>query len=1541
MKQILALLILLLLALNANATFTTYLDSSTYNSCSIYWDENQLSDAMAYVQNHNIDGTGNYDLNFNYTVSADITDDGIDDLVFYRDYQDPDTSTPAYTNDFRVSYIPNTGTNANPIFNWDNKNNITGIVYQGVRNDFIDRGEARPAVCDYDQDGKNDIFGYVYVYCNPNATGAKIGYWHNDGSGTFSYQGYLTALGTYNGIPSVCDHSVLDNVIPTGQTSIACADLDGDNYPELMVSGNRYASEFPDNYQDGVNIFKNNGGIITTASYVQTLAPFGSGVYGGDWSFSSFGLFDANNDGKLDIGVKKSKWDQGTNSQRWTQFYRNNSTIGNFSFASESFGGGYSTFGPLTPTKLYGGQALDINKINTGTTYPWPYIGFMEIDQNSRNYVVKRNNLAIGTSISKSYIDSAGLSSATSYTYSVDAYKGITFNETSTNLVCTTSPFPFTVENIANLGSYYFDSLHLNPSDETKELIVKITNVYPAATDLNIFIENSLNDGRQYFIYTSSDGISWVFNDSLTNGTTDSNPIQKIWDDTNKVYQYRFQESFLASEIKYYKFTYRLPSRYYSTVASSSSWWNQYEPEQQDINGIMRDVWTVTYYSNVFSKNLDAEAIITGGGLVTSAQSYELQFNAYKTTSDVVNVIIERYNDKNYGETVISTIPLTLNEHRYSVPITLYDANETIVIKTNAQSFSSNVIFSDYALEESNYFRDRMILLKENYELLDQWIDVNSNSHAYIEEGQPFRFQTTIYDRDGKILTETIRVYAYGTNDANRVYQADHNITEPIEENIRTLSEVINGIVLIKEGRITGVTTPIKVTVTICDATTCLAEQSQWLRLHNYPFFPTDFFLQNQEQTRTLNVGPKGRFFIQSRLPNTVSALRVRIYLGQFMCAIDQAGQTIDGVPCTGSRVAPDVNKVFEKYLYRNLDFTCNPSEDCSFDYDFGDEFHYFYEFPFTTITNLMFNTTDSNDFWARTLYTIGKQPLFVWAEIQGIPDTQAADTNCYPSLMGTKLKGYDSVSLLRNALMANSIYPNYINGCWTPLLCGSTSPWTQNRHNEFTQAVFDNGGDIPDEWKNSFMGKLADSSACEKIGGHGQAYKVVAKVVTTDLSDIHQYVDAYFTLTEINLAGATLRAFSNRFYPIQTYFDNLDNTAVNTFIWNSNLYDENGNSIRDNNRYKINMTLTDNSLRNQTANSTLNFRVDDDNISDTNAYFQPLNSLFYSPIDGGVEIQGTIMTNGLQIDQIQGTLLTNYSGFDTLKSNMENQIQTFNIGIEDIIKLREKTDYSLGEDWNLFITNNSNIAAGACISKDDGIIFSADSVFISDSNGIIDNFAGRMAGWLIEHTLNVQSTTVSGCGTGKYINNIFAWQPFFDEGGKMAIRREITDAFRKFEGQKYRTLNIKIIGSPNNYEELKALGGFSDENTSPQTIINDLAKKGLSPIEAPIVIEFTDLGKRFTLPNYLVASGNMVDIVERRDAKIKFNIKTNNFQNQTSIIYDLADFKTDARGRDWWAGLNADLRGTISNNLVTIFVIVLVIISLYTVMRIIPPSGR
>jgi hypothetical protein len=84
-----------------------------------------------------------------------------------------------------------------------------------------------------------------------------------------------------------------------------------------------------------------------------------------------------------------------------------------------------------------------------------------------------------------------------------------------------------------------------------------------------------------------------------------------------------------------------------------------------------------------------------------------------------------------------------------------------------------------------------------------------------------------------------------------------------------------------------------------------------------------------------------------------------------------------------------------------------------------------------------------------------------------------------------------------------------------------------------------------------------------------------------------------------------------------------------------------------------------------------------------------------------------------------------------------------------------------------------------------------------------------------------------------------------------------------------------------------------------------------------------------------------MVDIVERRNAKIKFNIKTNNFQNQTSIIYDLADFKTDARGRDWWAGLNADLRGIISGNLVTIFVIILLIVALYTIARISPPSGR
>jgi len=1527
MKQIIALIILLLLALNTNATFTTYLNTSTYNSCSIYWDENKLTSGVNYVLDRNIVGIGNFDLNFLATNSGDIDGDGIEDIVFARIYST--WATSGQTNS-RLNWIRNTGTNQNPIFNWQNKIDISGTDDIHVNADLSIRQQYRPAVCDYDNDGKQDLIFWV---AKAFSNWSKVGLYKNNGDNTFTYQGYLPIGPAKVGCGVLCDDAVSEQ-----DSSFACADLDGDNYPEIILGTTRFASaNANDSAVQGMGVWKNNVGIISTSSYPIQFSYNGPNYPSGDSPYIFVGTIDVNNDGIIDVvnGMARNMHDEDTDSY---QYFKNNSTLGNFSFVSSSFTNYFTKSVPFK-TELYDGDIIDLNKTMVGQSAY--YLPFAVWDSNIASYKIKRDGTQIGTSAYKSYVDSLNLSSSTSYTYSVDAYRGDVLNESSTNLACTTGPFPFTVENISNLGSYYFDSLHLIPADETANLIVKITNVYPSATDLNIFIENSLTDGRQYFVYTGTDGIAWVFNDSLTNGTTDSNPIQKIWDENKNVYQYRFQESFLASETKYYKFTYRLPSRYYSTVAGSSSWWNQYEPEQQDINGLMRDVWTVTYYSNVFSKNLDAKAIITTGGLVTSAQSYELQFNAYKTTTDVVNVVVERYNDHNNAETVISTIPLTTNEHRYSVPITLYDINEHVVIKTNAQSFSSNVIFSDYALEESNYFRDRMILLKENYEPLDQWIDVNSNSHAYIDEGQPFRFQTTIYDRDGKILTETIRVYAYGTNDANRVYQLDYNILTPVEENIRTLSEAINGIVLIKEGRITGVSTPIKVTVTICDATQCLAEQSQWLRLHNYPFFPTDFFLQNQEQTRTLNVGPKGRFFIQSRLPNTVSALRVRIYLGQFMCAIDQNGQTIDGTPCTGPRVAPDGNKVFEKYLYRNHDFNCTTQEDCSFDYDFDDEFHYFYEAPFTTITNLLFNTTDSNDFWARTLYNIGKQPLTVWAELQGIPDTQVVDNNCFPSLMGTPLKSrtYATVNNLRAALEDNPAYVRYMGMCiavpfFGDICTGSNFLWVYGDHLKFTQDVFNNGGNIPDQWKNSFMAKLADSSSCEKIGAHSQAYKVVAKVITTDLSDIHQYTDAYFTLTEINNAGATMRDFKNKFYPIQTYFDNQGDSAVNTFIWNSNLYDENGNSVRDHNRYKINLNFTDNSLRNKDATATLNFRVDDSNISDTNAYFLPLNSLKSMPNNNSILFQGTILTNGMQIDQIEGTMLTNFSGYDTLKSNMENQIGTFTIGIEDIIKLQEKTNYSMTEDWNNFVSENIGIAEGICFSGDD-TFWNADSVFdvnVTDVSTAIQ--------WLDaqSHRAKTKLYAIQSCGTGQYVSAIHERSDLYTSLPQ--INLQLAEAFQKFKGQKYRNITMKLTGVPNNYEELKVLGGFSDTNTNPQTIINDLAKKGLSPIEEPLKLEFVELGKKITIPNYLVSTGNLVDTIEQRNMSLKLTYKTNNFQNKKSTIINFATFIPDARGRDWWAGLNTDLRSLIVGNLITIFVIVLIIVLLSAIARI-APTGR
>lgn len=1513
-QKAILLLALLILALDCTATIPLTLDASIYpNPGYNYCDLNWASDnSISYTGDFNltydlsngayVEGGGNLPMGGMYSF-GDLDGDGKIDMVQNKCYGDPE-------NVHALIYL-NTGTNSHPIYS-----TFSTTIDLGYNDCFAGNNINHAiAVCDFNQDGRNEI---IAVTKYGNQTALRV--FRNNGDLTFTDTNNVVQLDT-----------TLINPYYS-RMGLDCRDLDHDGYPDLIVNN----LNVPGSAQN-ILLYKNTNGDGQGVQLQNTIT--GESLPGTNGGYTA-SLLDLSGDGKLDIYTGTTTtypigWDILTKTKRYALNTSTSDTRGVW----PTFGTmrDYTGFRPRSllarenPFDITG-QIVDQNRTTCGANN----CGLGIDDFNGGYYNVERDGVVINTNPiqAKTYADTA-LNYLTSYSYQVKSYNGQTLKDTSNTLTCSTINYPFTITNIENLGSYYFASIHLVPADETKDLIVRIDHNYNYPADVNITINNSLTDGRQYFVYTSSDGITWVFNDSLTNGTTYSNPMQKIWDTNLSKYTYTFQDSFLPNDTHFYKFTYRLPSRYYQTVVNSPGWSNQLEPTQQDLNGITRDVWTVNYYSNINSKNLDATAIIRNEALTTNVVSYELQFNAQKTTSDAVNLIVEKYNDRNYQETVIATIPLTSVEHRYSVPITLSDANEFIKIKTTAQTFSSNVILNDYALEEKNYFKDRLQLLKDTFEPLNVWIDVNAGSYQYIEEGKAFRFFSNTYDREGQLTQTKVKVYAYGVNDANLVFSHDYNISGGPIENLLSLSEIINPIYIIHDGGTTGVNSPIKVVLTLCDANGCVAEQSAFIMLHNYPYFTTDFFLQNQEQSRTLNTGPHGRFFIQSRQPDTVNALRVRIYLGTFFCAKDQNGETIDGTLCDGNRVAPDTNKILDKYLYRGKDFNCDTTENCSFDYDFGNDFHYFYETGHTAITNLYFNTSDSNDFWARTQYIIGRQPMQASITLQDVPPQSATDQNCYPAIFGTRLKSasYATVEDLRNALRGNTQLRPYLgfNQGWTGFLLGLIG---QNDFDNFTNAVFLNGGNVPDNFMGTIFGLLIDSSGCKMQTNTNQAYKVVARVLADQGKDIHQYLKASFNVNELTGAGAVQRAFTNKFYPITTFYDNRTND--NWIVWNTNLFDENGKSLNDLNHYRLDLSFTDLSLQHNDTTGQLFFDTNNSVTFDANNSFQVIPQTFFaiSP-DGTTSIQAAVKTQALTLDQIEITLYTQYSSFDPLKTDKENQIVHFNFGIEDLLKIETKPSFSLTRDWNDFASRKTGTYGGLCYYNPDNTYSSA----LLNPNAKADIIQIAAINFSRSHPnlFRIPTTAIADCGVNGIVNVVSS------NLNDYQIQKELEAKYGDFLGKSYRQIRLNFKNfAVNDYAELQKLGGFTDKNTNATTIISQLATQGKSQPMPDIRIELEGTGRVYTLPNYLVGMATVNDLIRQHEGiKMRIVYKTNYFKNSTTDTLDFYDIQATPKNLDFFKALEQFAIDVFNNNAVTIFLLAILIVLLVAVTRIGANGGK
>jgi hypothetical protein len=462
------------------------------------------------------------------------------------------------------------------------------------------------------------------------------------------------------------------------------------------------------------------------------------------------------------------------------------------------------------------------------------------------------------------------------YPYTVIA-SGTGFN-TNTTIDSVTVDFPLnsliTATAISNASlSLDANALNIVPQLETNDVVFKIANAnsYGLTATPTINISNSQLDNGQYFIYTSTNGTTWVFSDTLTFGATSSTPIQKIWNTNTQKYVYSFTDSVNVGSTTYYKLVYTQVPFAEMSLIGNSSWLTVPNPDSvnEGDNIHTYDVFNDSNYTNLQIYSIAKYSELTGG--ITN-KGYELQFTAYADTSPQTLKVGYRV-----GNTDTTTdVNLTTTKTRYSFPINTTNFEAQMLIKTT-NTTSNRVYISDYALVPRSYFVGRLeIFNSNNTEPLS--IVRSGVSTQYIQEGVPFKFNLSTFDQDKTL--KTLRIDATIDNVPIKSYYYD--LTNKLEKT-NTFFEQLAGVIDYNgTANTNGVLNPfrnliIKATL-INTSDQNVAEQYKTISLMQYPYFPSDVSYTFSLLNKKVGTNPSLKLSLTQKQVNQLIGLQVIIY---------------------------------------------------------------------------------------------------------------------------------------------------------------------------------------------------------------------------------------------------------------------------------------------------------------------------------------------------------------------------------------------------------------------------------------------------------------------------------------------------------------------------------------------------------------------------------------------------------------------------------------------------------------------------------------
>lgn len=470
-----------------------------------------------------------------------------------------------------------------------------------------------------------------------------------------------------------------------------------------------------------------------------------------------------------------------------------------------------------------------------------------------------------------------------------------------------------TVTDIQNVShSIQTNQVNFNPGTELNDIIYSIQNNYGSALTIPQHIFNSLVDNRQYFVYTATsaqyDAGTWVFDDTLTFGLSQEDPIQKIFSHTLGKYDYSFNDTILNGEIKYYKLVYKNPYKNFQSISNSSEWYSVLEPTVFDGNSIDVDVYQTSSFSNIRNVYIPNIPNIFGD----ENQAFEFQFTAW---ADSNNVTLNA-GQTIFGSDATSSVTLSTSPRRYSFTINETNYESQVLMKSFSTSPHTIYIY-DYSIVPRGYFTKRLELSKLNGDFLDLFL-VDGISKQYIKEGKAFIAKSEAYDTFGS-LTE-LRIEGFMDNsgaDINKISKSIQDLNSSAE-NLIEINEEVQGIVDLNG----TAQNPLKprdfiLRATLLDnAGKAISTQSKVVKFVQYPYFPEDIGMTFFPTEKKKGKNPAGILQANLATPDALIAYDVRIW------------DTNSGTSIT--------NPLYQDVIYKGSDFSCTGSN-CGFQFKVND----------------------------------------------------------------------------------------------------------------------------------------------------------------------------------------------------------------------------------------------------------------------------------------------------------------------------------------------------------------------------------------------------------------------------------------------------------------------------------------------------------------------------------------------------------------------------------------------------------------------------